>query len=267
MKKEVIYQNYRITYYIFPGKNLTKYELFDLHQNILDMNIESGNNFKYGIFDHDKTFVFKKEFYDSVIVATFHNLQGRNCGFMFNLLIPTSENKNLVHQGLIVIYNNSGVDLLKPPYLYSNVLMYEHLKEDYFISNISRVPLIIGNASDIFDNVWPSIFSQDCRFPPAQYKEISSLLMKELVYKYFPEGTVFDKKRFVLKSPLKEIAFGRNIKELPRHPNWQHNLFSDHWLDLSQGEDMVQIGLMSRRRYDEFINYLQNINFEAISHP
>lgn len=265
MKTEITYHNYKITYYLFPGQNLTKYELLDLHQNILDMNIESGRNFKYGIFDHDKTFIFKKEFYDSIILATIHDLQGKNCGFFYNILIPTSENKNLIHQGLVVIYNNSGVDLLKAPYLYSNVLMYEHLKEDYFISNISAVPLIIGTVSDIFDNVWPSIFSQDCRFPPVQYKEISSFLIKNYVSKYFPEGTIFDKKRFVLKSPLKEMGFGSNLKDLPRHSNWQHNLFSDHWLDLTQGEDIVQIGLMSRRRYDEFINYLQNIKFGAIS--
>lgn len=260
MKKKIQYFGYTITYYLFPGKNLEKTELVQIHQNILDMNVESGTNFKYGIFDHSKPFSFKKEFYDRILLVTIHDESGRNAGFFYNFIIENQKN-TLIHQGLVVIFNNKGVDLLKAPYLYANILLHEFFNKDFYISNISAVPLIIGTVSEIFSEVWPSATAEDLRFPPKQYIQLAELLQQEYIGKYFPEGTIFDKKRFVLKSPLKEMGFGVKIRNLPRHPSLTHNVFTNVWIDLENGEDVVQIGVMSKKTYNDFVFYLKKISF------
>ena len=263
MLKIANYGPYTITYHLFPGKCLPRLELLDLHQRLLDMNIESGRNFKYGIFDHDKNFAFKKEFYDNIILATITNEKQECCGFFYNYLIPSPEGGiPLLHQGLVVIYNNKGMDLLKIPYLYSNLLAHKFIKEDFFVSNISAVPLIIGTVSEIFEDVYPSIYCGDSRFPPLYYADYASLLYNHYVKKYFPDGTIFDKKRFVLKSPLKEMGFGNSIRELPRHANWLHNAFSNCWIDLSQGEDILQIGKMTKKKTEDYMVEIKNSGFK-----
>ena len=266
MKKTVSYGDYNINYYVFPGKFLNKHDLLEIHQQLLDMNINSGRNFKYGIFDHDKTFIFKKHFYDNIILAIIKNKEDEYCGFFYNYLVPESVSlpSPLLHQGLVVIYNNKGKDLLKIPYLYSNLLMMEFLNKEFFVSNISAVPLIVGTVSEIFDDVYPSIYSDDVRFSPKEYGNYSQLLYDSYVKKYFPDGVIFDKKRFVLKSPLKEMGFGLNIKELPRHANWLHNAFTNNWIDLNHGEDMVQIGKMTFKRKELYKQELEKTDFKII---
>lgn len=264
MKKEVKYQNYKITYYLFPGINEPPSELRKIHKKLLFMNKESGKNFKYGIFDPKTSFKEKVNFYKKIIVAIYETPQGELAGFFYNFHIEEN-NKDLLHQGLVVIYKNSGLDLLMAPYLYSNILFYDYLKKDYYVSNISAVPSIIGIVSEIFDNVWPSFYSKDQRFPPNEdYKFFANKLYESYVQTYFPDGTVFDKKRFVLKSPLKEMGFGLEIRDLPRHKDINHIIFSFYWIDLNKGEDIVQIGVMSKKRREEFEEHLKSINFNII---
>jgi hypothetical protein len=261
MKKIVNYQGIRLTYNLFPGKNLSKLELYELHQNILDMNCESGKNLKYGIFDPDKPWSFKKEFYDQILLVTMHSEQGENIGFFYNYLIPINEQDKLVHMGLVLIAKNPGVDLILTPYLYANNIIYEYLQKEYYASSITAAPLIVGIITDMFESVWPSIHANDQRFPPKNYQQMAQLLYEAYAKKYFPEGTIFDKRRFVLRSPLKEMGFGINMREMPRHPVLLHNLLTHSWLDLTQGEDMIQVGRMTQRQYESNIRFLKNANF------
>jgi hypothetical protein len=89
-------------------------------------------------------------------------------------------------------------------------------------------------------------------------------LYKNYIKAVFPDGTVIDLKRFVLKSPLKEMGFGIDIRELPRHKDINHILFTNYWIDLNKGEDMVQIGMMTEEKYQIFQDELKQNNFTVL---
>ena len=261
MKTErILFNGYTIEYYIQSGANSATYN--QLYESLNEMNLESGNNLKYGIFKENITKEEIKDFFCKTIVAIIFNKKGEKCGFFYNYIV--SEKPLFIHQGLVMIYKNEGHDLLTVPYMYSNKLMYEYFDKDFYLSNISTVPKIVGIFTEMFDNVWPSHTSKNVELAPKGYRNLGNKLYNEYILTFFPEGVFFNDKRFVINSPLKEIGFGTNIRKLPRHKDLMVNLFLFFWIDLSKGEDLVQIGEMTKKTYEKFNVFINKANVKKL---
>jgi hypothetical protein len=254
------YKNYKINYHIKPGSNPSLTE--SLYKELCYVNKASGNDLKYGIFKENISKQEILDFFSKILLAVYYNEDNEVCGFFYNVII--AEDKPFVHQGLVMIFKNSGLDLLKIPYLYSNALMYEYFGKEYHISNISTVPNIIGIVSEIFEDVWPNYYSKNLQFPPKEYKDFCSLLYQEYIVPLFPSGITLNLKRFVLQSPLSEMGFGTNIRDLPRHHDVNQLLFVNFWIDLTKGEDLIQIGMMNQKSYENFKKILEKSSFNLI---
>lgn len=258
-KTRFSFNGYSINYWYRPGENLKPLEIELLYSKLIRMNQESKRNFEYGIFKKDITEEEKLKFLSNCLLCIMENQNGDSAGFFYNYLIPVIDlEATLSHQGLVVIYKNSGVDLITAPYAYANYLMREYLGKDYYVSNISAVPLIIGTFTELFDDVWPSITAQNARHPPKEYQSVIKALKTGYIDPFF-SGTELDIKRFVLKSPLEEMGFKTNIRELPRHENLMHNIFTGSWIDLTIGEDMVQVGKVTEKSLTRFLELTQEL--------
>lgn len=206
------------------------------------MNQESKRGFSYGVFKPDLGLGEVKSFFERAMICLMYTPKGERAGFFYNYLSPISElDSTLSHQGLVVIYRNQGVNLITAPYAYANLLMRQFLQKDFYVSNISAVPLIVGAFTDIFDETWPSIEAKNVRHPPEGYVEAIRSLERNYIKPFF-DGSSLDVKRFVLKSSIEKMGFNSNIRELPRHENLMHIILVTTWIDLTKGEDMVQIG-------------------------
>lgn len=238
-------------------------DLSGLYSDLLIMNAESGMGFSYGIFKKDISIDEVKKFLSSSMICVMRNSHGEKAGFFYNYLIPVSGTaEQLSHQGLVVIYKNSGVDLITAPYAYANYLMHEFLNGNFYVSNISAVPLIIGSFSEIFDDVWPSIKAKNIRLSLPGYKKVLMALEENYIKPFFEESVV-SYSRFILNSPIEKMGFNSNIRELPRHEKLMHNLFTSNWIDPSKGEDMIQIGRVTTATLSKLERMFRDIHIAA----
>jgi hypothetical protein len=246
--EKIQFGDYLIEYYLKIGinKSLTQ----KVYKQLKFINKDSGNNLKYGIFKPKITDEEIKNFFNNTIIALIYDKNGDLCGFFYNYIIDYDP--LFIHQGLVLIYKNHGNDLITIPYMYSNTILYRYFKKEFFLSNISTVPKIVGIFTDIFENVWPSHRSENVERPPKEYIALGEKLFNSYIKPFFPEGVFFNSRRFVLTSPLKEIGFETNIRELPRYKDLQVNLFLHFWIDLTKGEDIIQIGQMKEKTYKSF---------------
>jgi hypothetical protein len=141
-----------------------------------------------------------------------------------------------------MIAKNDGVDLMNASYIH--LVHMQHRKYGkYFYTNISATPSIVGSFGDMVSNVWPYYRSNLLKPPSKEYLGVLSLLYREYISRYFPdEGIEIDSKRFVMRSPSKQMGFEQDLRKLSRHYSFQANLFCSYWLDYTKGEDMIQVG-------------------------
>jgi hypothetical protein len=167
--------------------------------------------------------------------------KGEPIGFFYNLVLREIPYP-VIHAGLVMITKNSGHDLIGYPYSFMTYLQFQKFGT-HFYTSISSTPSIVGVFSDSFTDVWPSYKANQIKPPSKEYREILDLLDEKYIRKYFGDcGHEIDKKRFVLKSPSKEMGFETNLKQLSRYHKPEANYFCMYWLDYSKGEDLIQVG-------------------------
>ena len=254
------YQNYTIKYYLCPGKDpkLTK----KLFSDLQTINTESRNNLSYGIFNPDISDEELRLFFENIILAILYNEQNELAGFFYNVIIDYED--PFVHQGLVMISKNSGLDLIRIPYLYSNIIMGNFFKKEFHTSNISTVPQIIGIFAEIFDDVWPHYYCNNLQLPPKDYKIYCQKLFDNYIKPFFPKGSSLNLKRFVLTSPLAKIGFATNMRELPRYKDINQMLFANFWIDTEKGEDLIQIGKYTDNCKHNYLKILNQYDFNII---
>lgn len=257
---KIEFNEHTIEYYIKIGSNKSLSN--KIYKQLIFINKDSGNNLKYGIFKDEITELEIQHFFDNTLVALIYNNEGEISGFFYNYIV--NEKPLFIHQGLVLIYKNNGQDLISIPYMFGNKIMYEYFNQDFFLSNISTVPKIVGIFTEIFEDVWPSHISENVELVPKEYKILGKQLYQKYILPFFPEGVFFNQRRFVLTSPLKEIGFETNIRELPRYRDMKVNLFLNFWIDLNKGEDIVQIGKMTKKTYNNFNNIIKKNKVKVI---
>lgn len=235
------YQGYKLYYYYRPGLWASSEEIENIEKRINIVNKESNKNFSYGIFDPKN----KKDFYDNSMICILE-FDGHPAGFFYNVIIDFIEDKKIVHQGLVLISKNMGQNLLYYPYVKSNLLIKEQIG-DFYITSISSVPSIIGEIYNIFDNVWPSPYTDLIKPNDVYYTKAAETVFFNYVKKFFPfsEEIFFNKRRFVIESKAKEMGFERDVRSLSRDSRLEVNLFCQFWIDYSKNEDIIQVGLFN----------------------
>lgn len=235
------YKQYVLRYYYKPFFWMSSEELASLQSRLDKVNKESGKNFNYGIFDPKN----QESFYKNSMICIME-LNGEPAGFFYNVIME-GEFK-IVHQGLVLISKNVGENLLYYPYVQSNRLIWEQIG-DFYISNISSVPSIIGQVSTTYDQVWPSPYLNLDRPEDKNYIVVCEVLFKNYVKKFFPfpEEISLNKKRFVISSKVKEMGFDSNFRNLSRHPKLEVNLFCQFWIDYEKSEDIIQVGRFTKQ--------------------
>ena len=234
------FANYELEYLLQPGKWMRPIEIEEFKAQLDHVNEISGKHLRYGIFDPKNTSDDTQKFLATSNFCLMR-LAGETVGFFYNVIL---EEKPIpaIHAGLVMIAKNNGVDLLKIPYAYMAILQRRKFG-DYYYTNISSTPSIIGTFSDLFSDVWPNYKGSLIRPPNKEYVHVLNLLSKEYIAKYFPTDKIeIDSRRFVMKSPQKEMGFEQDPRKLSRYHNLEANLFCIYWLDYSKGEDIVQVG-------------------------
>src|SRR5690606_39022598 len=140
--KSYKYDDYDLNYYYRPGQWMTDNELRELQQKLLEVNMISNCNFKYGVFAPEKTIDQLREIYKDLMVCTILH-DGIPAGFFYNYIVDFKkvEEKPIVHQGLVIIAKHVGQNILYAPYTLSNTLIHQNIG-DYYITSISATPSI-----------------------------------------------------------------------------------------------------------------------------
>ena len=247
MKKRTFeYQKgYELDYLFFPGRDGSSAEVDRLLSIIRDINAR-GMKLNYGIFKED----LDRSILNNMIICLIRK-NGEYHGFFYAVVV--NDRLRLVHQGLIMIIKNEGVDLLTAPYHLLNQLIFEELdRRPYFASNITAMPKSIGSFCDLFSDVWPSPSADQlkCQFP--EYRVLLDELVNGYIKRIFPPSyeVKLCKNRFVLKSEIREMGFETDFHRLARDSRFEMNLFTHMWLKHDQEEDMVQVGKYNQENYD-----------------
>lgn len=239
---------YQLVYYMQPGLWMDNDEVAALKNTLDHVNRLSGKNFTYGIFSRSGNIESFRNFIAKINLCLM-KLHEETIGFFYNIIIQEKP-MPIIHAGLVVITKNKGVDLITAPYLYLVTLQWEKYGA-YYYTNISSTPIIIGNFSMNISQVWPSHRSKNLLKPPSKdYNFVLSQLYQEYIVPYFSDKEIqVDFKRFVMRSPAKDMGFETDFRNLPRHKKLLVNLFCDYWIDYAQSEDLIQVGKVNFQTY------------------
>jgi hypothetical protein len=234
------YYGYKLEYYLQPGKWMNYEELNSLKKCLKEVNISSGKNFTYGVFDETLSEKDSMALFKSLNICVIKE-KGESVGFFYNLILREKPHP-IIHAGLVVVSKNKGHDLIGYPYSFMTYLQYKIFGTHYYTS-ISSTPSIVGVFSDSFSGVWPSYKANQIKPPSRDYLKVLDVLEEQYIKKYFKDDVLeIDKKRFVLKSASQQMGFETNMKKLSRYYKPEANYFCMFWLDYAKGEDLIQIG-------------------------
>jgi hypothetical protein len=233
------YKGYELRYFIQSGPWLSQDQLVELQLQLQHINSISKNKLSYGIFDPVLSLEAFREFLAEASLCIIMD-QDEPVGMFYNPILQLNPLR-IIHAGLVVIAKNKGIDLLKVPYCYLNLLQWRHFGS-YYYTNISSTPSIVGSFAEQYRNVWPSHLSSQLKPPSKEYEKVLETVYRDYVERHFPGETQLDRKRFIIRSESKEMGFETNLRRLPRHTKLLANFFCQYWIDYSAGEDLVQVG-------------------------
>lgn len=238
-------KGYVLDFLFFPGRTGTPAEVEHLLEIIRDVN-SRGMKLDYGIFKTD----VDRSILDNMIFCLIKKGEEHH-GFFYTVVVD--HEAPLVHQGLVMVVKNDGVDLLTTPYRLLNALIFEELgSRQFFASNVSAVPKIVGAFCDLFTDVWPSPTADQLKCPYPDYRPLLDTLVNQYINRIYtaPKPAVLDKGRFVLKSPGIAMGFDTEFHKLARDSRFEINLFTFMWLRHDREEDMIQIGIYNQSNFD-----------------
>ena len=234
------FHGYQLEYFLQPGKWMSDAELLQLKSDLVQINLNSGRAVNYGIFSKDISQHDIRDFFGRAALCVMRK-GGEPRGFFYNLVLQERP-RPVIHAGLVMIAKNDGVNLMGVSYIHL-AHMQRRKYGDYFYTNISATPSIVGNFGDLVSDVWPYYSANLIKPPSKEYLGVLSLLYREYISRYFPDdGIEIDSKRFVMRSPSKQMGFEQDPRKLSRYYKFETNLFCTYWLDYSKGEDMIQVG-------------------------
>jgi len=244
VKIKIDFNEYTLNYYYNIGLNFSESEINAVKNQLHEVNKASGCNFSYGIFDSTKDF---KKITENFLICVIEK-DNNPVGFFYNFILNEPK---VVHLGLVLISKNFGDNLLYIPYMIASRIIHDHIG-DFYITNISGVPKIIGTVIEIYDEVWPAPKSNLMR-PPPEYKTIANSIYSKYVKEYFPmpESISFDEKKFILSCNAKEMGFENDFRKLPRHSTLDVNLFCMFWLNYEKNEDIIQVGKYTKETVEK----------------
>ena len=239
MKIQVKFNEYTLNYYYRLGTNFSNKDILAVKIQLDFINESSGCNFSYGIFDKSKD--FKKQTENFIICVI--EKDDESVGFFYNYIM---EEEKIVHLGLVLIAKNFGENLLYIPYMIASKIIYTYIGE-FYVTNISAVPKIIGSVISAFEDTWPAPKANLIR-PNPEYRRVAKLLYENYVKNYFPmpESISFDERRFILSCNAKEMGFESDFRKLARDADLEVNLFCMFWINYDKNEDMVQVAKYSK---------------------
>jgi hypothetical protein len=245
--KTLGFHGYELSYFLEPGKWMDADGIARLKGSLDYVNRQSGRNLDYAVFDPTHGTEETLDFFKRVNVCVI-SWQGEPVGFFYNVILRTGS-KPAIHAGLIMINRNNGIDLLTVPYAYLVMLQYRRFGA-YHYTSICSTPSIIGAFTSNYSNVWPSHRANLIKPPSNEYRNVVKILFEEYIERYFSEEQVeVDTRRFIMRSPVKEMGFETSFHKIPRHKELPVNVFCKHWLDYSRGEDLIQVGQVDWRFY------------------
>lgn len=234
---ETDFFSFKFRYYLKPSLWMNDGEFEALCDDVDYVN-NSQHKLNYGIFCPENKFM-----YDNMLICVIYK-ENEPVGLFYNYIIENEKiNKKLIHQGLVLINKNDGLNLMFESYAIANCLLY-HMYGEYYVSNISNVPAVVGIFSESFDQVWPHP-DADLKRPKIDYNVCVSLLHHDYIKKVFLDSDKLqiDYKRYILKSNSKELGFTGHHHDLPRDPKFIYNIFCFWWIKYDENEDMIQIGI------------------------
>lgn len=256
-------KNIKLKYFYEPHKNLSSKKFQKIYKDLLIINKDSGKLFTYGIFSENHHVFFNNLF----LCIMYDTKEGSYpIGFFYFSILDT---KNpLVHLGLTVISKNPGVDLLTVPQMLGHLIVYYYLN-NFWVSTITCIPKIIGEFCDYLDDVWPSPNCNQGR-PKDEHSFYLNILNKNYIQKFIvneenKKDIHIDFKRFILKSPSKNMGFMPNYYILPKHQNFQTNLFCLSWINYQNEEDVILIGKCSEKVIENLKKILKSKTISDIN--
>lgn len=244
-----------LKYFYEPHKNISSDDFKKLYADLLKINQDSGKNFSYGIFDNNYLFFFEK-----IFLCTMYDKDTLEpIGFFYFSIL--NKDQNLIHSGLTIISKNPGLDLLSTPQMLGHLILFKNL-QTFCVSTITCIPKVVGEFCEYFEQVWPSPNSDQDR-PDKQYINYLDILKKEYINRYIVNSENEDKisvdsKRFILRSPSKNMGFIPNYYTLPKHQKVNVNLFCLSWIDYNNEEDIILFGKCSKMVILKFMEKLSN---------
>lgn len=238
-------EDYILHFYYKPALWMTEEELLDLHEKVKYVNTISNKNFNYGIFDKTKSI---NKFYSEILICLME-LNGETVGFQYQVIYDNAK-MPLVHQGLVVIAKNTGVDLIGIEAQIAAVLIREIIG-DYYSTTISSIPAVLEKFYNIFEEIWPSPYVSNLGRSCKSYREILKFLFDNYVKDYFPlnEEHELHEKRFVIEFKVQENGFETDLRKMPRSEDFLINNFCMFWLDYSKNETVILVGKFSQESF------------------
>lgn len=252
--KEFKVKDYVFKYYYKPKQNLSDQDFQELKNKILLVNTNSGMNFNYGIFSKDSSV----DYHFEKMLVCLMELNGETVGFQY-LYIYDDQVPKIVHQGLIVIYKNVGVDLVYYNGIIVNILLREKIG-DFHTTIMASMPRLIEHSFDVFEEVWPSPKS-NLAFQPKEYKKVVEFIFNNYVNVFFPipEEHSLDLKRFVIEFKVQEKGFETNLRKMSKAASLENNLFAMFWLDYTKNETLVPVGLFNQKAYCKNLTKIKDL--------
>lgn len=212
----------------------------EIHPILLKINEESNRNFKYGLFDPNKSLSELKIIYKKMLVCIMYK-EARPIGFYYFYILSEMYNDAFVHLGLVVIHSNqSNIFTIAEAV---GVKFLKNIYNSFTFTTITTIPKVLETLCLFFDDVFPNPKNKLLARPPKKYSNKIDLLCSEYVDLFFPNDLMHvDRKRFILILNKRENGFDDKFHQLPKANGLIYNLFCQSWLDYEAEEDMIVMG-------------------------
>lgn len=254
------YHEYEVSVFLNLKSDKVKRKVLNELEKI---NSKSNTKLTYGIFDDNLSLKEKYNYIKHMIISIAY-LKEEPVAFSYQYII-SDNNLKILHQGLLLSYNNPGRDITFLNKM-ACFLFYQKYGE-FYTTCLSSAPFAIGQVSRFFENVWPSPYSNNQKKPiNSDYKGIAKICFDKYVKVFFPnpEYLNLDLNRFVVKSKAQEMGFEVDLRNMQRDDDLIVNLFSMFWINYKAQEIVLQIGVFNKKVAENFIKnnlFIKNVIF------
>lgn len=238
MKTHIKLKDYDLNFYFKPNPNNCDFD--QIKKDLIYVKNNYNPNLDFGIFS--EKIGLDASLPNTMLSIFYLNLEP--VGFFYNYLFTEPISLNLIsHQGLFVLNKNTGVDILNSVGVISSILLFNEIKDKFFITTMSSTPSVLESIVDNIHNAWPS-YDKNCQRPPKEYKDIFKFALSKYqdVFLSPNEKISIDEKRFKIKFNESSLDYPKSIFEFPLAKKIDHNIFYNFWIDYSKSEMVFLVG-------------------------